>query len=157
MGGSTAGLILGVGMGPGSWALPLSLDVHAPTLPRPVLLVTSIPLWLPLCSVFGGMTTFLFANVIASGVKIIVSVGAKWVGGGGGGGGRTVGLASPSPSLRNASLPLPAGLPACSTCLPLLPSRPPIAQVGQHLSRRNRIIMAFSFALGIGVTLVPQW
>ena len=70
-------------MGPGSWALPLSLDVHAPTLPRPVLLVTSIPLWLPLCSVFGGMTTFLFANVIASGVKIIVSVGAKWVGGGG--------------------------------------------------------------------------
>ncbi len=24
------------------------------------------------CSVFGGMTTFLFANVIASGVKIIV-------------------------------------------------------------------------------------
>ena len=27
----------------------------------------------PLCSVFGGMTTFLFANVIASGVKIIVS------------------------------------------------------------------------------------
>lgn len=58
-------------------------------------LITSIP-----DCVFGGMTTFLFANVIASGVKIIV---------------------------------------------------------GEHLSRRNRIIMAFSFALGIGVTLVPQW
>ncbi|PSC73164.1 Uric acid-xanthine permease [Micractinium conductrix] len=58
-------------------------------------IITSIP-----DCVFGGMTTFLFANVIASGVKIIV---------------------------------------------------------GEHLSRRNRIIMAFSFALGIGVTLVPQW
>ena len=33
----------------------------------------------------------------------------------------------------------------------------PRVQVGEHLSRRNRIIMAFSFALGIGVTLVPQW
>ncbi|EFN55989.1 hypothetical protein CHLNCDRAFT_145360 [Chlorella variabilis] len=50
--------------------------------------------------VFGGMTTFLFANVIASGIKIIV---------------------------------------------------------GDHLTRRNRVILAFSMALGVGVTLVPQW
>ena len=46
------------------------------------------------------MTTFLFANVIASGIKIIV---------------------------------------------------------GEHLSRRNRFIMACSLGLGIGVTINPQW
>ena len=28
---------------------------------------------------------------------------------------------------------------------------------GEHLSRRNRFIMACSLGLGIGVTLVPEW
>lgn len=50
--------------------------------------------------VVGGMTTFLFANVIASGIKIMV---------------------------------------------------------GEHLTRRNRFIMACSLGLGIGVSLVPAW
>lgn len=54
---------------------------------------------IPNC-VLGGMTTFLFANVIASGIKIMIS---------------------------------------------------------QHLNRRNRFIIACSFALGIGVTLQPGW
>lgn len=58
-------------------------------------IITTIP-----DCVFGGMTTFLFANVIASGIKIIV---------------------------------------------------------GDRLTRRNRVILAFSLALGVGVTLVPQW
>lgn len=58
-------------------------------------IITSIP-----DCVFGGMTTFLFANIISSGIKIIV---------------------------------------------------------GEHLTRRNRVIMGFSLALGIGVTLVPEW
>lgn len=58
-------------------------------------LITTIP-----DCVIGGMTTFLFANVIASGIKIMV---------------------------------------------------------GQHLTRRNRFIMAVCLGLGIGVTLVPAW
>jgi xanthine/uracil permease len=28
---------------------------------------------------------------------------------------------------------------------------------GEHLTRHNRVIMGFSLALGIGVTLVPEW
>ena len=58
-------------------------------------LITTIP-----DCVIGGMTTFLFANVIASGIKIMV---------------------------------------------------------GEHLTRRNRFIMAVCLGLGLGVTLVPAW
>ncbi|KAL6771374.1 XUV1 [Auxenochlorella protothecoides x Auxenochlorella symbiontica] len=54
---------------------------------------------IPNC-VLGGMTTFLFANVIASGIKIMIS---------------------------------------------------------QHFTRRNRFVIACALALGIGVTLVPNW
>lgn len=32
-----------------------------------------------------------------------------------------------------------------------------LCHAGDRLTRRNRVILAFSLALGVGVTLVPQW
>ena len=77
------------------------------------------------------MTTFLFANVIASGIKIVVGEFFYF--------------------------------PACLSPWYLLSmeSRPAAClcdcTAAEHLSRRNRFIMACSLGLGIGVTLYPQW
>jgi hypothetical protein len=54
------------------------------------------------------------------------------------------------PCATSSAPPIRAACPArlLPFCLP---------PVGEHLSRRNRVIMGFSLALGIGVTLAPEW
>jgi hypothetical protein len=95
------------------------------------------------------MTTFLFANIISSGVKIIVGEFSP-----------AAAFSPASTALQESHVaPRPPTLPAPPACLACLPVCPPACRppAGEHLSRRNRVIMGFSLALGIGVTLVPEW
>ncbi len=47
-------------------------------------------------------------------------------------------------------------LSVCALSVCPLPPRP-FAAAGDRLTRRNRVILAFSLSLGVGVSLVPQW
>lgn len=102
---------------------------------------------IPNC-VLGGMTTFLFANVIASGIKV-KPCGAS-LGDLRAASAASAGCQHVSHAARWASTP-PCTLPSH---VPSLPGPQIIA--GCHLNRRNRFIIACSMGLGIGVTAYPQ-
>jgi hypothetical protein len=53
--------------------------------------------------------------------------------------------------------PHPTPPPHPHPTLPTHPPPPPTHPAGDRLTRRNRVILAFSLALGVGVSLVPQW